>query len=333
MKQYGHINFDMIHISTLLSQGYDVSVIAHKEIADKMPLNMDKYAFILPKWLGNECKNSLNRLFYLFTLLYIKIRIAFVHYDYCIISNIDELTLGLLPITSNMYMICHGSCRGFESKIKRFFLERLSKKNTFIVFNEEMTIPFKEHGISKVKIIQHGCIAPFKEIQDTTLPTYIEGYKHIVFHASPKTDHSFIKEVYNEKYNDVLKESNTLLLLRNNPFPEKELSNIKFINHHLSKDDYQTIFLRSEIILFAYPKSFYLQVSGVSFECVANKKKILALQHSSLDYYKSFCNYDPFFKSAEEMMKKINMLYNNLDLNITITPEELTPDYSKIFNT
>lgn len=332
MKQYGHINFDTIHINAMLSQGYDVKIVMHKEIADKMPYNKKQYAIILPKWLGYECKFSLiNRLLYMLTLIYIKIYVSFSQYDHCVISNLDELTMGLLPLTKGMYLICHGSCRGFENKIKSFFLKKLSKQNTFIVFNKEMVQPFTNNGISRVRIISHGCINTFDKSSKAQLPSFAKGYKRVVFHPSPKLDANFIKDVYNEKYNDIFKQNNILLILRNNPYKDKGLSNIKFINCHIPKEEYQALFLYSDIILFAYPRSFYLQVSGVSFECVSNQKRMLISYHPSLSYCKEFCNYDPFFKDTDEMIKKIEELISNKNLNIIATPEELIPKYHEIF--
>lgn len=332
MKQYGHINFDTIHINAMLSQGYDVKIVMHKEIAEKASFRKDQYALVLPKWLGYECKNSLiNRVFYLLTLIYIKSRLSFQSYDYTVVSNIDELTLGLLPLTKNMYLICHGSCRGFGNKIKSFFLEHLAKRNTLVVFNKEMAQPFIEHE-AKVKIVSHGCVKPFLAETKTTSIPVIDGYSHIIFHPSPKIEETFIKEVYNEKYNNILKDSNTLLLLRNNPYEDKGLSNIKFINYHLKEEDYQKIFLQSSIILFAYPNSFHLQVSGVSYECISNQKKMLSLSNPSLSYCKDFYNYDPFFKNAEEMIEKIHILFAKPELNIIVKPEHLIPNYHEVFD-
>ena len=230
-----------------------------------------------------------------------------------------------------MYLICHGSCRGFENKIKRFFLKKLSKQNTFIVFNKEMAHPFTNNGISRVRIISHGCINAFYKSSKKQLPSITRGYKFVVFHPSPKIDANFVKDVYNEKYNDIFKQNNILLILRNNPYKDKGLSNIKFVNCHIPKEEYQALFLYSDIILFAYPKSFYLQVSGVSFECVSNKKRMLISYHPSLCYCKDFCNYDPFFKDTDEMMKKIEGLISNKNLNIIAKPEELIPKYHEIF--
>ena len=92
IKQYGHINFDKIHINALVSQGYDVKIIMHKDIANKLPYSKEIYALVLPTWMGYSSKNGIiNRLVYIATLLIIKFKISFKSYNYCIISNLDEI--------------------------------------------------------------------------------------------------------------------------------------------------------------------------------------------------------------------------------------------------
>ena len=331
MNQYGHVTFDKIHIQALQSQGFDVKLVMHHDIAKQMQLSKDCYALILPKWMGKESKNSLmNRTLYIITLLYIKYKITFVQYDYCVVSNIDEITMGLLPLTKGMFLFCHGSCRGLYNSIKRYFLRKLSKKNTFLVFNKEMSSVFFKNKMTNVKVISHGCTVPFNKVSISGWENELKAYKHIIFHPSSKTENGFIAEIYNKKYNKILQENDTLLLLRNNPMEEKGFSNIKFINTRLSKEDYDYIFLKADIILFVYPKSFHLQVSGVSFECIANHKKILAMRNDSLEYCKEFYNYDPFFKDCKELIQKILLLNKDKSLKPIVDRGDLTPNYKTI---
>lgn len=332
MNQFGHITFDQIHIQALKSQGYAVKIVMHQEIAQQMHLSKENFALVLPKWMGKEHKNSLmNRILFLVTLLFIKLKISFKEYDYCVVSNIDEITMGIIPLTKNMYLFCHGSCRGVYNSIKRMFLRKLSKENTFLVFNKEMASAFIQNNMNHVKIISHGCTMPFFSRTTSSWENELQGFKHIVFHPSSKTESTFVKEIYNEEINQLLNDNKTLLLLRNNPVEDKGLSNIKFINTRLSKEDYEYIFMKAGIILFAYPKSFNFQVSGVSFECIANNKNILVLENESLKYCKDFYNYNPFFKDCKQLIQKILLLNENTDLKPIVDAEDLIPNYKMIF--
>ena len=189
IKQYGHINFDKIHINALVSQGYDVKIIMHKDIANKLPYSKEIYALVLPTWMGYSSKNGIiNRLVYIATLLFIKFKISFKSYNYCIISNLDEISMALCPLTKDMFLICHGNSKNFTNAIKKIFLHKLALSCTFIVFNNQMAKPFLKNGITCIRIISHGCVAPFVNMKVHSEYAFMKKYKHIIFHPSSKTD-------------------------------------------------------------------------------------------------------------------------------------------------
>lgn len=331
MKQFGHINFDQIHIHALLEQGFDVKVVMHYDIAKKMNLSKELYALILPTFLGYECKSGMiNRLLYFMTLIYIKLHINFSKYDYSIISNFDEISLSVVPLARKMYMFCHGNCRDLENNIKFFFLKHLSKHHEFIVFSDEMQKPFKDKGFCNIHVISHGCIPPFTEnVMSHDFYNMLNKYDFVVFHPSPKSDINFLKTIYSKEYNDILNRNNILLLLRNSPFEDKGYSNIRFINTYLKENDYQGLFTRANIILLAYPKSFKYQVSGVSYESISNQKNMLVLQNPSLNYCKKYYNYNLFFSNAKEAIDKIiEMKKNSFSYQCIINLKDLAPNYT-----
>ena len=335
MKQFGHINFDQIHIHALLEQGFDVKVVMHYDIANKMNLSKELYALTLPAFLGYECKSGMiNRLLYVMTLIYIKLHVNFSKYDYCIISNLDEISLSIVPLAKKMYMFCHGNCRDLENYIKFFFLKHLSKHHEFIVFSDEMQKPFKDKGFCNIHVISHGCIPPFTErVMSHDFCNMLNKFDFVVFHPSPKSDINFLKTIYTKEYNNILNRNNILLLLRNSPFEDKGYSNIRFINTYLKENDYQVLFKRANIILLAYPNNFKYQVSGVSYECVANNKKMLVLKNPSLNYCIYFYNYDIFFENANDVIRHIIKMKNHSkDYKCTASPKDLSPNYSIILD-
>ncbi len=333
MKQFGHINFDQIQIHALLEQGYDVKVVMHYDIANKMNLNKELYALTLPAFLGYECKSRLiNRLLYVIALIYIKLHVNFSKYDYCIISNLDEISLSIAPLAKKMYMFCHDNCKGLENKIKFLFFKHLSKHHEFIVFSNEMQKPFKDKGFCNIHVISHGCIPPFTEsVMSHDFCKMLSMYDFVVFHPSPKSDINFLKKIYTKKYNDILYKNNILLLLRNSPLEDKGYSNIRFINTYLKVNDYQGIFKKANVILLAYPNSFKHQVSGVSYECITNQKNILVLQNSSFNYCKKYYNYNIIFNNTDEMTHKIIDMKNNpYSYKCIITSKDLVPNYADL---
>ena len=94
--------------------------------------------------------------------------------------------------------------------------------------------------------------------------------------------------VNNKRLHHFLIENDIVLVLKNKPIGVPDIQNIVYINRYLTKDEYQGLFLKSDIIVLAYPKEFEYRVSGVSFECVSNSKNILVLENPSLDYCRNF---------------------------------------------
>ena len=334
--QRGHVNFNRIHIAAIKSAGYDVRLILHSDIADHLDYPNEDYILKLPRCL-NQRQDSpiLNRVIYLIILFWIKIKVInFSKYSYVVVSSCDEPTLGILPLCRNMYIMCHNTASVY-SKVKCFFLKRLAKHNTFLVFDEYMKKPFVENGIKSVKIISHGCVAPYGHCNDENLPTMIKGFGKLIFHPSSRVDSSFVDNlVADDKLCEYLQKNDILLLIHGDKEEYNNLSdNIQFISGFLPIKVYQAIFMKADIILLVYPSTFQNQVSGVSFECVANRKNILVREHPALTYCRDFYNYDPLFKNNEELLYKILKLTTDTSTCCCrVSVDTLIPNYKEIFN-
>ena len=200
MKQYGHLNFDHIHIDALMSAGHDVHLIMPKKLAEKMNRPNDMYEWIIPNWMNFYCKSGvINRLFFILVLLLIRIKTKFSKYDVCAFSNTDEISLGLVRLPIKEYLICHTNASDFSSMIKHYFLKSLASKNDFIVFNERMKQVFVDNGIENVHIVSHGCMPPFDKCTLNDLPKELSMHKHIVFHPSSKPEPKILADITSNK--------------------------------------------------------------------------------------------------------------------------------------
>ena len=326
----GHVNFNNIHIKGILKHDKEMKLVLFKRIAEQLPFPSEQYALKLPNFLEKKDGHAfLNRILFLITLIYIKIRARPDKYKKVFVSSCDEITLGLCPLCRNMYIICHGNARNMENSVKRFFCKRLARHNSFIVFNDYMAQPFLKNGIDKIHIISHGCVEPLKNIQDVSSEN---KYSLTIFHPSSRPEKSFVNEMTgSSQLQRFLKEENILLILRNGK-NEKDNENIQFINRYLSTEEYRSLFLQSDIILLAYPQQFKYMVSGVSYECVANKKNILIYDNPSLAYCSNYYNYNVFFKDITELCERIKYIKNHPEASCIVSPDDLQPDYSLIYN-
>ena len=334
--EVGHVNYNHIHINALMAQGFDVRLVLHQYTKDRLPFADSQYALVLPHFLRRRngwLEPLRNRIIYLLTLLYIRLKVNLNDYDQVILSSFDEVTLAMLPLCRNMRLTSHGNGLGFENPIKRKLLKRIARHNTFIVFNEEMRQPFLENGIEQVDIVSHGCIPPYQNLPPTTVPIDMRGYDTVIFHPSPSPDPDFITQLTgNAELQHLLENENILLILRNCDEKNLPSANIKTINQYLSTMEYQQMFLCSDIILIAYPDDFRYRVSGVSYECIANGKRLLARQIPALNYCRAFYNYNPMFADVSQLCECIIELKRNPEKQCVANAESLIPDYRSVVN-
>ena len=333
----GHVNYNRIHIDALMAQGTDVHLVLHQFTKDLLPYPDNRYALVLPHCLYQRqratiWKPIINRIVFLITLIYIRIKVSFKSYDKVILSGFDELSLGIFPLCKNMYLTCHRNAAFFNIPLKRFILKRLARKNRFLVFNEDMKRPFLENGISKVDVVSHGCISPYTPHDDIAFPVQKDGYDMMVFHPSNSCDKEFMLSIVQDaRFQDFLKHENILFVLRDigNFQPT---SNIRIIKEAIPFQVYQQQFLASDVILVAYPDDFRYRVSGVSYECAANGKRMLAKKLPALEYCESFFNYSPFFSDVDELCSQLRYLKENPQAQCIATSESLRPDYAAILS-
>ena len=75
-------------------------------------------------------------------------------------------------------------------------------------------------------------------------------------------------------FQSFLEETDTFLLLNGKG---EDKGRIRFVHRRLNDNEYRSLFMRSDIILMAYPETFIYSVSGVSFECAKALRPTIAL--------------------------------------------------------
>lgn len=344
----GHVNFNRIHIDALRRAGHQVDLVLHREIATQLPYPDADYVLQLPRILRfRQGKPLLNRIVFFAALIYILLRVRVKNYDKVMLGCIDEISFGMLPLSRDAYIYAHGNGRFLpvadeKPSLKFRMMQRLAPSATFVVFNDYMAKPFREAGFPNVKVISHGCVPPFDAVPAAALealPFSITTDMHIVFHPSGKCNEDFVRQALADTaLQAFLAETNTHIVLRNRPKwadADSIPANIHFVNGFLSTELYQALFLRADTILMCYPSSFHHQVSGVSFECVANQKLVLALAAEPLTYLRDYYNYDPLFADIPEFIGRLHQLFvpeAKADAcRIAATPDSLMPRYDDFF--
>lgn len=346
----GHVNFNRIHIDALRHAGHDVKLVLHSEIAEQLPYPASDYALRLPRLLRFRAgRPLLNRIVFLFCLLYIKTFVRVSRYDKIVLGCVDEISYSILPLRRDAYIHAHGNGRFLPNAeghlaagaTKFRAMERLAPKATFIVYNDYMAEPFIRAHFPNVRVVSHGCVPPFQSAETDAsilaqLPLRITPDKKIIFHPSGKCNEDFVRQaIVDARLHRALADHNAYIILRNRPkwvSAEQVPARIIFVDGFLSNDLYRALFLRADAILMCYPPTFHHQVSGVSFECAANGKRILALSTPPLTYLRNWFNYETLFADTHQLANRIQLLFtDNSTATITVTPEQLAPDYNDVF--
>lgn len=334
IPQYGHVNFDTIHVHALEQAGARVSVVMHASIARRLPFPGEKYAMVLPAALdpGPEASPLKNRIYYARTLLYLSRHIDFRAYDGVVLSSFEEISLALVPLCRGKLLVSHGNVASLDNAVKAFFLRRIAKSNGFIVFNDTMRRHYVHAGFKRVFTVSHGCVPPFPPAAEAVeLPYDKADYDMVAFHPSAAPDPDFVARlVADGDFLETLRRERILLILRGNAPAGLSSNNIMFLPGYLHTPLYRALFMASRAIIMAYPPSFRYRVSGVSFECVANGKAGLVLDMPSLRYCRAFFNYDPFFRTPHDLAERLIALKRDPQLGCTASPDALSPDYGPI---
>lgn len=325
--QVGHVNFNRIQIDALKATGADVRLVLHRYMYERLPYPIEMYDYIVPTVLKYRNGHPvINRLAFLVTLLLIRLKVNIGKYSNVIIGYCDEISLWMLPPAKGMYIFMHRTAGLMESSLKCRLCQSLARKNTFLVFNSHMGNILEQVGITSYKISPHGCVNAFDT--DTNADT-ARNHGLTIFHPSAKINRRFIDDVLSDR--NVLRfieEKDIKILLKECDDNLKIVhKNIAYLPSMIEFEEYKIVFASSDIILLSYPESFSGQVSGVSFECVANRKRTMIYSHPSLEYCRSFYNYDPIFANAQEFVCLCTKLMENSSLKCTASAKSLAPTY------
>jgi len=316
-----HINFNKIYIRELNKFHLNIDFVFKDGYSHKLGVKKD--TLTIPNEFYSSSKDLLSRLNNIRILRYIDKKISLEDYDYIILSSYDAISLFFSGIKCKLILVNHNTLQGLENRIKRFFFKSISKNNIHIVFEEYMKEYLSKIGVQNVNKISHGFMQPIitTEINKNF---FFEGselslndFEKILFIPSlHHLDQIFIEDLVIDKgFVSFLESNNILLVIKTNLKIKNESINIQFITKNITKREYQTVFLRSNLIIIKYPLTYKYRISAIFLECVVNNKTCLLNKIDALIYYKKYINYESYYDTKEDLY---NQIIKNLDLDISI---------------
>lgn len=339
----GHTNLNKNYIKQLLKVGMVVDIaIKANYIEDlNLPPNMEK--FIIPDKLFHHKGKILSRYYLLRIFNYIYRNIELSTYDYIFLAAYDEIALFFSNLKKNLLLLNHSNVAGLNNLIKRYFINKVSKYSTHIVFAYFIKEQFVRYGITNVIVEPVGLIDSYevkRDIRAILKPFHkkdsIINYEKIIFcpNGSKYSDGFIESLITNLEFIKFLTEEQILFVIKEKQLISKS-KNIIILSKRLSDIQYQTLFMMSSVVLLSYPKSFTYRVSAILYECFSNKKICVISDIDSFRSFQSFFNYNPYFKNTNELIQIMKNILGNIDevsKNPYLSLNNLEPSFIKLLS-
>ncbi len=338
LSQYGHVNFNKNYIKELRYRKFKIDFV-FKEGYEKN-FSIKKNILNIPKKLFVESNRLISIYHEILKLRYINNNLDLNKYDYIFLSSYNEIGIYFSGIKSKLILINHNNLQGLDNSLKLFFYKKISRNNCQIVFENYMKKYLESIGVTNVFKISHGFSERMinfnnNHIYKNKLASLKFGdFNKVIFISSVnKLDKKFFQElILDEKFITYLKDKNCLLVIKSKLNLLCNSRNIRLINYVLTDFEYNSIFMRSDLIIIKYPDFFKRRVSAVFFECVNNNKTCLIYKTETFLNYKNLINYDPYFNSKNELIEKISINLNlNMPTKFTISMN-IRSDFTNFFN-
>lgn len=321
-----HKNYNKIQLGALEKITKSISVCFKEGYVNELD-NDAESVLSIPNCLYKKSSNPLfSRIMMLirYWFIILKLFTKFKKYDVIIIAYYDELPLLFAPFPKNSYLINHVNIYSiYRSRLKRFFFKLISKRYHQVVMDEMSENYLRSIKIKKIRLIRHGLIEPFTNLDRTKIN------KKIIFCPSARSvDSKFVQSIIEDKeFIKILNKLGYQFIVKGH-YKDVNQECITIIDRFIPESEYQEIFLSSCIILLPYDLKFKYRSSGVLFEAITNKKIIIARDIPALLQYKKYYKYIYGFSSIPELLKLIADLSSTPQNPDFDNFQNLNPDYS-----
>lgn len=201
------------------------------------------------------------------------------NYDVVIFSWVDIFPFWLKTksLKNKIYFYEHGLYYTQNHKYTHFFWRHLNKNVCPIILEDYFSKYIRD--VLKCKNKQYLIRHPLGKIDERSCLAEKSKSNILFFGPSQSNDYHFIRELYDYR-NQIPKE---VFIVVKGDF-EYQSPNLLIYKDVLSREDYDSYMCNSSYILIPYSPNYNYRTSGVIFEGVACKKKIILLKGNTLQY-------------------------------------------------
>ena len=290
----GHLPYNEYQINAFKALGLDVWIICREPQASYFRQKGIKVAFVLDERFYSK-HSHFNRLYLIWIQLKIYHYIRTHHFEYVVIGSYDTITQFLMPLTIDTFIINHVNPTFLDNPIKLLLTNLISNRAIHVALNEDIkSYLASKLATKRVICVPHGFSKKNKincAFQDRDLSLY---HKIIFCPSVGSSDIHKIESLLLSTEVLTFLHSNNYLLILKGDYKCSQSENILCIHRHLSKEEYDDLFIKSDLILIWYNESFQYRVSGVLFECIGNNKVASIADIPSMRSYEMIFNYNPY---------------------------------------
>ena len=332
-----HSNYNRMQIEALCKIADRVDFVFKEGYEKDLNIASDNIVYSIPLRYYKRTKNSLlSRLITIYVYYLIKRNIKLNDYDVILFSYYDEICLFFVKYPLFTYLINHINVSGLPfSRIKRFFYRCVSQRYKQIVLDAEVYL--HSLGVDNVEVVAHGLVKPFYNKSATSVyDQKFKGYSKIIFSPSLTSvdEHVLAFLIADSAFLDYLASNNVLFVLRSQVL-KSTCGYIHIIRDVMEKEDYECLFLKSDVIFLPYPRSFQYRTSGVLLEALSNHKKALV---SDTSYFRQYQNVGidiRYFTSNSDVLSSLQTLLSLSSSEVSQSVNDLLalmPDYKFLLN-
>lgn len=342
--EFGHNNINKIYINKFINSGYIVHVAMKKSYFDTLALDKNLLIIELPeKYFITSNSKILSRINQIKLLWFIQSFINKNKYTFCFFSYFDEISFYLSGFKEKSFLMVHGNTENLYNKIKYFFLKKLSniKKIYFLVFSNDFKNRFNQKKIYNVILSPHGIPEALQINQIDSTNDFNEllfdincspnDSKIVFIPNSNKFGNTFLNELLNDNYFlSFIKTNNLILIVKGNNINTSS-DRVFFLPPYVEDKYFNALLLNCKIVLLNYPISFQHRVSGIFFECIANRKPLIVSNINSFVQYRNNFSYDPYYTDFQSLCERIKYLIQvDSKFNPYINLDSLDPNINNL---
>lgn len=256
-------------------------------------------------------------------------------YDIIFISSYETISFSIAwrkKTNARILIFNHNNIDALKnSKIKKVFFKLINNQVEHIVYEDFIKKYIKSLNTKNKVWVNHHPI-DFKKNENIDTNIDESDNKVLIYAPSSSNDDNFISKLINYQERLNILNDNVKFIIKSNDI-DFEDNQLKVISKRVNYDKYISNFKKADFISLLFNEDFEYRVSGVFFDSLVFKKKILFKRNKFANYYiNKYPKLGYEFKGVKDFISIINNLSIEKETNMTVNEKvfkKIHIDYSQ----